>query len=227
MSFFSIPLADLVGILIGFSFTLFVFSYVWGDNAVFRWAIHIFIGVAAGYATVVTTYNVILPHLVFPLMSDNRGEMILAVIYLIPSALVLTKMSPRMSKLGNVSMAILVGIGAAAAVGGAVIGTIGPQMSASINIFETQNILNAAVILVGTLSTLIYFQFGTKKKSDKFPRQTQVITWIGYLGQVFIAITFGTLFAGVYYAALTALIERFSFLWSFVSDLLLPTLFLP
>ncbi len=227
MNPFEIPLVDLVGVLIGFSFTFFVFSYVWGDNAIFRWTIHIFIGVAAGYALVVTTYNVILPHLIFPLLSDNRSEKILAVIYLIPSALVLTKLSPRMSKLGNVSMAILVGVGAAAAVGGAVIGTVTPQMAATINLFETQNILDATVILVGTLATMIYFQFSVSKNADSPTPRTQILTWIGYIGQVFIAITFGALFAGVYYAALTALIERFSFLWSFVRDLLLPTIFAP
>jgi hypothetical protein len=227
MNLFEIPLVDLIGVLIGFSFTFFIFSYIWGDNAIFRWTIHIFIGVAAGYTLVVTTYNVILPHLIFPLLSANRSEKILAVIYLIPSALVLTKISPRLSKLGNGAMAILVGIGAAAAVGGAVIGTVTPQMATTINLFETQNILDATVILVGTLSTLIYFQFGIKKKADNPTPQSQMVTWIGYLGQGFIAITFGALFAGVYYAALTALIERFSFLWHFVRDLLLPTIFAP
>lgn len=220
MNLSSATMPDLIGVLVGFTLTLFVFSYAWGDNPFFRIASHLFVGVAAGYATVIVIYNVILPQLIFPLLSGNRGEMIQAVIYLVPSALILTKMSSRLSKIGNPSMAILVGIGAAAAVGGAVIGTVSPQVAASINIFEDQNFINAGVILVGTLATLIYFHFGRKKKSDQSPTSGQVIQGIGWIGQAFIAITFGALFAGVYFAALTALIERFSFIWIFLRDLL-------
>lgn len=221
MSFFEMNSADLIGAILGFSLTLFIFSYAWGDTPFFRLATHIFIGVAAGYATVITLYNVILPQLIFPLFSENRMEMILAVVYLLPSALMLTKISPRLSKLGNPSMAILVGVGAAAAVGGAVIGTVFPQVSASVAIFENQSFFDAGFIVVGTLATLIYFQFSVLKKSEQPSLKGQVVQVIGWLGQVFIAITFGALFAGVYFSALTALIERFSFIWTFIRDVLL------
>jgi hypothetical protein len=216
-------IADLIGALLGFVLTLFVFSYAWGDTPLFRFAVHVFIGVSAGYAVILTIHNVILPHLIFPLFSDNRKEIILAGIYLIPAALILTKMSPRLSKLGSPAMAILVGIGAAAAVGGAVMGTLFPQVSASITLFDRQNFLNAIIILVGTLSTLIYFQFTMPKTGDKFIPRQQAIRVLGWVGQAFIAITFGALFAGVYIAALSALIERFSFLWSFIYDIFLTT----
>jgi hypothetical protein len=39
------------------------------------------------------------------------------------------------------------------------------------------------------------------------------------VGQVFIAITFGVLFAGVFMAAMTALIDRLNFMISFLSAL--------
>lgn len=217
--------ADLIGALVGFVLTLFVFSYAWGDTPLFRLAVHIFIGVAAGYAVILTIHNVILPQLVFPFFSDNRREVILAVIYLIPATLVLTKISPRLSWLGTPSMAILVGVGAAAAIGGAVMGTIFPQVYASIILFDHLNVWNAIFILVGTLTTLIYFQFTTQKTSNKPTSRQQTIQVLGWIGQAFIAITFGALFAGVYLAALSALIERFSFLWSVLYDVFL-TIFL-
>jgi hypothetical protein len=225
MNLIDANMADLIGALVGFVLTLFVFSYAWGDNPLFRFAVHIFIGVAAGYAVILTLYNVILPQLIFPFFSDNRREMILAVIYLIPATLVLTKMSPRLSSLGTPSMAILVGVGAATAVGGAVLGTLFPQVSTSITLFDHFNVWNAIFILVGTLTTLIYFQFTTKKTSDKPTSRQQTIQVLSWIGQAFIAITFGALFAGVYLAALSALIERFSFLWSVLSDVFL-TIFL-
>ena len=222
MSLFDASIPDLIGAFLGFTLTLFVFSYAWGENPFFRIATHIFVGVAAGYATVITIYNIILHQLIFPLTGENRNEMILAVIYLIPSALILTKISPRLSKIGNPAMAILVGIGAASAVGGAVLGTVFPQVSASINIYENQSFINAGVILVGTLAALIYFHFGAKKKSNQCLPTGQVIQGIGWIGQAFIAITFGALFAGVYFAALTALIERLSSIWVFLRDFLVP-----
>ena len=225
MSFLDITTSDLIGTLLGFTFTIFVLSYIWGDNLFFRLSIHIFVGVAAGYATIVTVYNIILPYLIFPIVSGNRGEMILAVVYLIPSALVLCKISPRLSKLGNPAMAMLVGIGAAAAIGGAVIGTLQPQLSASINLPETHSLIDVAnviIILFGTLTTLIYFHFSTRSKAGQPSQRAQWIEVIGWIGQVFIAITFGSLFAGVYLASLTALIERFSFLWNFIKEFLLP-----
>jgi len=224
MDLFSASMPDLIGAFFGFIFTLFVFSYAWGDNPFFKFATHLFVGVAAGYATIITVYNIIFPHLIFPLFSENRSEMILTIIYIIPCALVLTKASPRLSKIGNPAMAFLVGIGAAAAVGGAVRGTMSPQVSASINIFENTGFINAGIILIGTLSTLIYFQFGRKETPAKGLQTGQFIKAIGWVGQVFIAITFGALFAGVYFATLTALIERFSYLWNFLRSFLGPVI---
>ena len=121
-------------------------------------------------------------------------------------------------------MAILVGIGAAAALGGAVTGTISPQVSATIRIFDNQNIANAGIILIGTLSTLIYFQFGVPRKNKKSLPKADIIQGINWVGQAFIAITFSALFAGVYFAALTALVERLSYIWIFVRDIFLPAI---
>lgn len=219
MSLFEANLADLAGAFLGFTLTLFVFSYAWGENPLFRIATHLFVGVAAGYTTIITIYHIILPHLIIPFINGSREEMILAIIYLIPSVLILTKISPRLSRIGTPAMAILVGIGAAAAVGGSVFGTIFPQVLALTQVYERQNFVNAGIILLGTLTTLIYFNFGARKKSSDVP-VGQVVQSIGWIGQIFIAITFGALFAGVYFASLAALIERLSSIWTFLQRIL-------
>lgn len=224
MSIMDMSLADLSGVLLGFTLTIFVLSYIIGDNFLFRLATHIFIGAAAGYASIITLYNVILPHLIFPFIDSSRGEMFLAICLLIPSLLLLAKISPRLSNLGNPTVAMLVGIGAAAAIGGATFGTVFPQSSASINVFETYNFADGAILIIGTLTTLLYFQFNTRREGSRTTPTSQVFKVIGWFGKGFIAITFGALFAGVYIAALTALIERFTFLWSFFKDLVLPAL---
>ncbi len=228
MNIATFGLADFVGVFLGFVLTLLVFSYVLGDNPLFRFAAYIFIGVSAGYAAIITIYNVLLPQLIFPLVYGNSGEKYLSIAMLIPSLFLFAKITP-LKRAGNWAMAILVGIGAAAAVGGAITGTILPQMLGVINSFETFapantsntwiNLLNGGIVVLGTVSTLIYFHFGVRSEPGRLPQRWAFIEKIGKIGQIFIATTFGVLFAGVYLAALTALIERVSFLWDFIKEI--------
>lgn len=224
MSAFDLSLLDLVGALLGFTLTILIFSYVFvGDNALFRIATHLFIGVTAGYVTIVVIHNIILPQMIFPFAGDDRNAKLFAMLFLVLGALMLTKISPRLNKLGNPAMAYLVGVGAAAAIGGAVVGTIFPQVSASMSLFVANDLgeidwYDSSWILVGTLTTLLYFHFGIRRK-DSEDQSAQRPVWleaISSVGQFFIAITFGALFSGVYLAAITALIERMSFIWNLI-----------
>ena len=54
---------ELISGIIGLIFTLLIFSYLIGDNPLFRMAVYIFIGAASGYAAVVICYSVLLPKL--------------------------------------------------------------------------------------------------------------------------------------------------------------------
>jgi hypothetical protein len=165
---------------------------------------------------------VILPRLIDPFFQDQRAEKLVALLFLVLGALLLTKMSPRLSRLGNPAMAYLVGIGAAAAIGGGVMGTVLPQSQVSMRVFEQNaNPLNAIIILLGTLTTLIYFHFGIRRGGKMAKTLTNWLQNIGYVGQVFVAITFGALFTGVYLAALAALIERLTSIWTVLKDLFL------
>ena len=76
-------------------------------------------------------------------------------------------------------------------------------------------VIESALMLLGTIGTLAYFQFSAKRGDDGEPRRNPVTRFLAWFGKIFIAITFGFLFAGVYSAALTALIERLDFLIRF------------
>ena len=107
------------------------------------------------------------------------------------------------------------------AVGGAVTGTLFPQIGATINMFDTHSatsaaqlaemLINGVWILAGVTTTLVYFHFGARTTSDGSARRFALIELIAFVGSIFLAITLGVLFAGVYSAALTALIDRFHF----------------
>jgi hypothetical protein len=223
MSAFDLSTLDLIGALLGFVLTIFILSYIWGDNLLFRIATHLFVGVAAGYVAIVVIHNIILPQMIWPLMDGDRNEKIFAILCLVLGVLMLTKISPRLNNLGNPAIAYLVGVGATAAIGGAVIGTIFPQASASMSVFIENNIFDAFWILVGTLTTLLYFQFGIRRKNseDEEPQSPIWMETIGKVGQFFIAVTLGALFSGVYLAAITALIERASYIWNLIRSIFL------
>jgi predicted membrane protein len=59
MNFAAMDLSDIIGTFVGLVLTLAVFSYLLGDNILFRIAIYIFVGVAAGLAAAMVAYNVL------------------------------------------------------------------------------------------------------------------------------------------------------------------------
>jgi hypothetical protein len=230
MNLAALSLTDFIGVVLGLTLTLMVFSYVFGDNALFRMAVHIFIGVASGYAAVAAVYTVIWPRLLEPLIFGSADERLFILLPLLLSGLLLFKVTPRLSWVGNAAVGYLVGVGAAAVVGGAVLGTILPQAGAAIAAFGAENIsgapnppfalLKASIVLVGALSTLIYFQYGARKTTNGQVKRSEWIEAVAWIGQIFIAITLGVIFAGVYAAALTAFIERLAFLTDFILPLI-------
>jgi hypothetical protein len=215
---------DLVTGGISFLLTLMVLSYLIGDNPAFRVAIYVFIGVSAGYAAAVAWHQVLYPRLILPLLSGSLAERLLTIVPLVLGLLLLLKISPRTALFGTPSMAFLVGVGAAVAIGGAVMGTLLPQTRASMNAFNLSGVGNwlehlseGVVMLVGTITTLVYFHFGAKASASG-PQRGKLVNLLSWVGQIFIAITFGVLFAGVFVAAMTALIERLNFIITFLSS---------
>ncbi len=211
-------------------FTVMVLSYVVGDNVAFRLAIHVFIGISAGYVTVLVARQVIVDKMFIPLFVGDLPDKALAVIPLIMGLFLATKLSSSFEWLGRWVVAFMVGIGAAAAVAGAVIGTLFPQILSTINLFDPQNppgvlgvagnLVAGSLILVGTVSTLAYFQFTLLGKNASSGRRGLVMRGIAFVGQIFIIITLGALFAGAFSAALTAFIDRIHSIVQFFYNLI-------
>jgi hypothetical protein len=199
-----------------------VFSYLIRDNPLFRVAVYLFIGVSSGYAAAVVWHQVLVPKLFNSLQTGDPNQLLLMVIPLILCISLLAKLTPRISWIGNVAMAVLVGVGAAAAVGGAMIGTLIPQVQASVDAFDLSRgnvfvrLFEGGVLLAGTVFTLASFHFSARRAPDGEVKRNRILEIIAWIGRLFIAITLGTLFAGVYMAALTAMIERLSSIINFI-----------
>jgi hypothetical protein len=229
-------LADPIGAIIGFVLTIMVLSYIIGDNVLFRLAISVFIGVASGYAAVLILYNVLWHQVLVPfyqvLTSGVAGSLLTYATHVVPAVVLgiwmMTKVSPRLARGSTPVLAFLTGVGAATVIAGAIRGTIFPQVEASMNLLNIQAahpdqselvgwFINGLIILVGTITTLIYFQFGIKRQEEGVPVQRSVVLeYLSIAGQGFIVVTLGVLFAGVYIAALSALINRVQFIWDII-----------
>jgi hypothetical protein len=222
---------DLITGLVSFLLTVMILSYLFfGDNPFFRVAVYVFVGVSAGYTAAVAWYQVLLPRLFQPLISGSLTEKLLAVIPLLLGVLLLMKLSTHTAQLGNPSMGFLVGVGAAVAVSGALLGTLFPQAQAAFSLPSISAIVSdgtgnaliqfifGTVSILGTISTLVYFHFGAKA-TPAGPQRSKLVIALAWVGQIFIAITLGVLFAGVFTAALTALIERLNFIVTFITHL--------
>jgi hypothetical protein len=226
---------DLAGTLLAALLTIMVLSYLIGDNPLYRIASHIFIGVAAGYAGAAAWHYVLQPDLLQPLFAVIDGrvglagidwiiQLILALIPLVLSFLLLLKGSPTYGRLGTIPLAIMTGVGAAVVIGGSLTGTLLSQVGASfVNLNPAhvnpvtgeqgfERLLNVIIVIVGTISTLIYFQFSIRKQNAITGERTKIIQVISKVGSGFIAITFGVIYAGVLLASIVVLAERIRFL---------------
>ena len=213
---------ELISAIVGLLLTLLVFSYLIGDNVLFRIAIYVFIGVSSGYAAVVIFYSVLMPR-ISQLRMDDPMQLGIGLIPFILGLTLFAKLSPRISWLGGFAMALVAGVGAATALSGAMVGTLIPQTSAAMSAFASfsiQPLIEGAVMLGGTILTLAYFQFSARRAADGTVRRNVIFELLASIGRVFIAITLGVFFGGVYTAALTAMIERLSSMINFVKSLL-------
>lgn len=199
---------ELAGLIIGILLTLFIYSYLIGDNPLYRISVHLLVGVSAAYAVVVVVRQLLVP--IWQQVQANPTDPD-SVIWLVPIIFVLmlfARRLPSVSWLGNTSLALLVGVGAAVALLGSLTGTLWPQI---VDV-RPASPLQGVVVAVLTVCTLLAFQFTALR-----PRSTglwQPTVWqrgVTAVGRIVLTITFGALFATLLSTGLILLAERLNF----------------
>ena len=215
-------LEQLVSNAVAFLLTLLVFSYIFGDNPLYRLALHLFVGVAAGYASIVVLQAVIVPRLIVSLpgaISTAAGDPIPLIRVMVPlvlGILILFKASPGLAPYGNTAIAFVVGVGAAVAVGGAITGTLWPQVKASWVISnEPGEVINAPIIVLCTLLALMYFFYSGRPLPGGQVERPGAVRALALGGQAVITITLAALYVGALAASLALFTERIGFLYQF------------
>lgn len=197
-----------------------IIGYLLGEKSpLFKVISYLFIGIAAGYAAVVVIFQVIYPRLLVPFLYPSLGfSRTMAMVPLALGLLLLFKAIPRLSKIGNLATGVIVGAAAGVIIGGAVLGTLFSQARAAVNLFDpelgvqTGRLVDAIFMLIGTITTLMYFQFGGVRRTGRPVERPKATRFFVGVGKFFIAVTLGALFAGVISASMAVLAERLGFL---------------
>lgn len=195
---------DLIATYAAAVLTVMIFSYLLGDNFLYRIAVHLLVGAAAGYSLIVAVESVIIPWFKLTLIGGFANpNFVIGLIPLLVGVLLAFKISPRLSRFGNLGLAFVLGIGSAVAIWGAVAGTLLPLATATARSLSPSNVRDGIIALLGTLSTLIYFTYWAIRRSSGEATQPLPIRAIGWVGKGFIVITLGATFALVILSALT------------------------
>lgn len=219
--------SELFTLVIGVALTVMVFSYILGDRLFFGIATHILIGVSAGFLALVVIQKIILPYLVKPLANVTDPGLLLALVPLALSILVVLMLFRRGTQAGAIPLAFLGGVLAALAIIGVTRGTLAPQILSMIGRFEPGKLMHEAqpqwsaivealMILLGVISVLFAFHHRGQAKAGEVVRPI-FLQGIGSIGQIFIGITFGALFVGLFSTALIALISSLSDIIYFIT----------
>ena len=228
---------EFIGLIISMLLTIMVFSYILGDNPLFKVAEHIFVGVSVGYAVLVAWHQVLVPT-----FFDGRTD-VGSLLSKLPPALLcfllIFKIAPTQtglgSALGSIALAFLIGVGSALAIGGALFGTLAPQTMASINLnlnpaspefadapynlfFLDDVFLSNVVVLIGTVGTLFYFTFTHKPQGPLSNFREWFVNFFAGMGRWVILITLGALFGNIVSSRVAIFVSRLQFFGRWLSN---------
>jgi hypothetical protein len=212
--------ATVFGAWVATGLTLFIFSFLYKDNPLFKLAEHLYVGVSVGY-TIVKAYDTVIVHLIVKPIFEH-GEFSL----LIPVAiglLMLTRYVPKAAWLSRYAFAFIVGTGSGLAIPRTISSyilkqvedTVRPLLSLaggdgvtfSMNLLNPASNLNAIIILIGVSSVLFYFFFSIEHSGPG-----KVVARTGVL---FLMIAFGAAFGYTVMARMSLLIGRLTDLIEF------------
>lgn len=217
--------------LVSFVLTLMVFSYLLGDvplvGNLYRVAVYIFIGMTAAFTLIVSYEGLILPYLQDiqdPSTSwttlGNRADIYIFFAALIFGLLLLLKPVKSLTWLTNSVFAVVIVVGAAVGVVGALTGTLFPLLRASVAIPQDLTadfgaLLDTLLIFVGTMTGLYYFHYQVRSSADGGAEQSMVGRGFRHIGKAFLVTALGAIYASTVLTCLTILTERMGFLFQF------------
>jgi len=214
------PFETLLGAWVATGLTLFIFTFLYQDNPLFKLAEHLYVGVSVGY-TIVKVYDTVIVRLLYEPMV-NQGDWSLLVPLGI-GMLMLARYFPKIAWLSRIAFAFIVGVGSGLAIPRIISSYILKQVEDTVrplaslasgggptftyNLLDPASNLNALVLLIGVVSVLFYFFFSIE--------HTGPVRVAARTGILFLMIAFGAAFGYTVMARMSLLIGRFTDLIEF------------
>lgn len=186
-------------------FTLALFSFLYKDNPIYKLAEHIFAGLTAGYQVGLIWDTVILQKLWDPMLQQGKWWLFIPGIM---GLLMFSRFWPRYSWISRVSLAFVMATVAGVFLTTQLHGLVLPAMKSTMLPLWSSDGLGATllsvVVVVGVISTLIYFYFSKE--------HVGVLGVTARVGIWFIMISFGAHFGFTVMGRVSLLIGRVQFL---------------
>jgi hypothetical protein len=201
---------DVIGSILAAVLTVMVFSYLAGNNPIYRLAQHLFVGVSLGFIAVVVLTTILLPR-AGTLVTNPGGSLPTAVPVLLGLLMLLRLARPGFGG-SNPGFMIIAVTGAALALAGVLAGTLIPQTAATmlgLNPARPLDLLNNLIIIVGVIVTLHYFSFSVRLGGQR----SAAGTLVAGAGRWLIIATLGAVLGTLTVSFVSALIERVDFLF--------------
>ncbi|HOG46822.1 MAG TPA: hypothetical protein PLJ35_20210 [Anaerolineae bacterium] len=209
--------AEAVGIWVAALLTLVMLSAAFGENCISRLGMALLAGAGVGYAGAMAWQAVLWPRIL--LVSRDPAQHWPLLIWFALGLLLLARGLSSASWLSNVSLAYLLGVGAALAIGGALVGTLLPQLVAAATPQGATAeggwlvAANALLIAVGTGGVLFRFAYtGWSGEGAVGKLWVRLSGAWGQVGYGFVVVAMGAFFATAGITSLALLAARLEFL---------------
>lgn len=153
--------------------TIAIFSFLWKDNPLYRFAEHLVVGVSAGYWIVILWQTSLISKLVLPVrrVLDGTSTSLLDPLVIVPTilgVLLFSRFTPKYAWISRIPMAYILGVGSGAAVPLVLQTNVVQQIYPTMTMFLPESLtttrawFDALFILAGVLCGLAYFYFSAR-----------------------------------------------------------------
>ena len=195
------------GTFIAAGITLSLYSFLYKDNPLFKFAENLYVGVAAAYTLTQIWYTVLLADVVIPFseLDESMNNLWLIVPTLLGFFMLTQLSSAKFSWLSRIAFAFVVGLGAGLAIPRTIAANLLAQIQPTMGPITADLAgFNLFIILVGVVTVLVYFFYSVE--------HTGPVGVASKIGIWFLMISFGASFGYTIMARLSLLIGRVGFL---------------
>jgi len=193
------------GIWVASLFSLAIFSFLYRDNPVYKFAEHLLVGVSAGYYLVQYFFSAAYKKLWVPVFDNHEYALIVGGVL---GVMMFGRLAKRTEWISKYPVAFYVAAWAGYVIPSYLqVRVLKQAQSTMFNplTMSAGEIMSALVLLVGVTTTLIYFYFSAEHKGS--------LRTISRIGITFLMIGFGATFGYNVMGRISLLIGRFQFLF--------------